>query len=192
MPIPQPTISVPIPPGPAPSPTGVAGVFIEHGCQSTAGGFWYFDHKLQGSPPAVYSYLLGRATGEAAIWDPYVHEADADLLSAVRVPAVVRVLAAAKASELQAFKTKADACLAGVGASIAVRRADHLRGWRHHDRYLFVRTADGPEAYMVGSSMEHHRRVLASTSVLRIAEPMACELLWNRFEEFWKNASILP
>ena len=162
------------------------------GCLATP-SLWFFDPQhAQNVMPVVYTHLVSTARDKVRVWDPYVQQADAPLLSSLKPGVLLHVLTAVGFENGSAPRVSAFvAALVQQGilsGAVDVKCHDRVSGIHRpfHDRYLFI---DESEVYKIGASLDYHRRMqTASHAIVRIDAPVAQKLLRNRFTVMWDHA----
>lgn len=160
----------------------------------TADGLWYYNHfdELQ-KPPSIYKKLVSTATDKVWVWDPYLHEGDEVLFENVKREVEVRILSAAHyAMEVPNKTMKFMNALSQVQRLAQFKLTIRIYNTKNdedktafHDRYLFVDN----EVYIVGSSIQYHRRRITSTSIHKINHASAKEVIKNQFKHVWQHSN---
>jgi hypothetical protein len=197
-----PTPIIPTPEFTAPTPAIMTGASFsrEHRCLC-APGLWYYDRwEERINPPQVYSFLLSQASDVVKIWDPYVHLEDLDILRNIPDGVSLQWLSAYGWSNLGSSNHKLDKIIDKVklvhstwNFDIEIRFFNrHLDGGDDslpfHDRYLVLDN----KVYMVGASIEYHRRRMSSTAIAEVSDSLAKNLVLSRFEDCWGHRYSLP
>lgn len=168
----------------APSPPASSSTPLESGRH-----YKYFlkkDYNLSGTAPSYYKDIISTAKKKIQILDPYFHPADSVILSTISSRVDIEIvtmksLRGAQASCLSdtvsAIETSltGNPCKSGTSVKICAipdRTALNLtperakyEEWRFHDRMLII---DDKYFYLVGSSVEYHHDLKASTGIYEV------------------------
>lgn len=163
-------------------------------------GFYYFDHLHElNHPPGIYGYLLSTGKLEIKIWDSYIYKDDAEILRNIDPNVDVMILTSwgcdkagnepGKVTPLINNLCRVQSQI-GFGLNLRVynKNYDPISGKNpFHDRFLFV----DERVYVIGSSMEYHRRRMASTTISTVMDTGIKEFLNDKFDEIWKHSRTI-
>lgn len=182
---------------------------LEGYCYSAGKGMWYYDvFSKPGSGPTVYRELLGMAKKRIDVWDPYLHQSDAQLFTGISDIVDLRILTCfgAKPKDLQnlnfsseykdfieAIKQIQSKKLFGLRVAIinSLKCGEFGSGKLPHDRFLFI----DKQAYLIGSSLNYHSEEnrgdwltsVKNTTIYKVADEENQKILYESFLKFWND-----
>ena len=163
----------------APSPSASSSTPLESGRH-----YRYFlkkDYNVAGAAPSFYKDIISTAKKKIQILDPYFHLGDAVIFSGItsRLDIEIVTLRGTQATYLSdtvsAIETAltGNPCKSNTSVKICTLPNRYSSGteytkyeeWRFHDRMLII---DDKHFYLVGSSVEYHHNLKASTGIYEV------------------------
>lgn len=163
----------------APSPSASSSTPLESGRH-----YRYFlkkDYNVAGAAPSFYKDVISTAKKKIQILDPYFHVSDAVIFSGItsRLDIEIVTLRGTQATYLSdtvsAIETAltGNPCKSNTSVKICTLPNRYSSGteytkyeeWRFHDRMLII---DDKHFYLVGSSVEYHHNLKASTGIYEV------------------------
>ena len=178
-------------------------------CKAVGQGLWFYDRlEHSESGPTIYRYLLEQAKNSIGIWDPFLHEQDAQLFRNISADIDIRVLSFCDTTYIKPSHLSFKFSMAEMvkknhfDLKIAVidRRKLQDAGICSygkslpHDRFLFIDN----RAFIVGSSLQYHSpentvedgTSVSTTMIYEIQNPQQCRFLLHEFESYWNPDSV--
>ena len=187
-----------------PSPSASSSTPLE--CGRRYSYFLKKDYNVAGAAPSFYKDLISTAKKKIQILDPYFHLGDSVIFSTIssRVDieiVTMKTLRGAQASYLSDTVSAIEASLTRnpfkSGTSVKICTIpDHncpnlspkrniYEEWRFHDRMLIV---DDKHFYLVGSSVEYHHDLKASTGIYEVYHVDDKNLMRAKFDTIKSQA----
>lgn len=135
---------------------------------------FFLRESLADPSPTYYTDILKSATSKVYIWDPYFWSADTAIFDCFRHQVEVTVLTSKskqKTTYLQELidetRNQLDPSAAGSTFKFGFIDTDKYgkQVLKSHDRFLIL---DDNECYLIGASVEYHRRTMESTGIYHI------------------------
>lgn len=185
-----------------PSPTASSSTPLESGRH-----YRYFlkkDYNVAGAAPSFYKDLISTAKKKIQILDPYFHLGDAVIFSGITARVDIEIVtmvtfsgvyATYLADTISSIETAltGNSCKSGTSVKICTipdrfsTGTDHTKydEWRFHDRMLIV---DDKHFYLVGSSVEYHHDLKASTGIFEVYHVDDRNLMRAKFDTIKSQA----